>query len=142
MIDRGSSVRPRSDRPSLRHLIRLPLNIAEWRLLLMGLDVLAVNGALLLALAIRTLRAHEGPSASALTAHPWWFIILTVLWLAVAHAFDVYEPRVAGRLDAGVPSIIRSGLLTSIIYLLIPRLTPALPGSRVALVSFPLLVIA
>jgi exopolysaccharide biosynthesis polyprenyl glycosylphosphotransferase len=142
MIDRGSSVLTRSDRPSLRHLIRLPLNIAEWRLLLMGLDVLAVNGALLLALAIRTLRAHEGPSASALTAHPWWFIILTVLWLAVAHAFDVYEPQVAGRLDAGVPAIIRSGLLTCTIYLLIPRLTPALPGSRVALVSFPLLVIA
>jgi len=78
----------------------------------------------------------------ALTVHPGWFVILSGLWLVVAHAFDAYEPQVAGRLEASVPAIIRSGLFTSILYLLIPRLTPALPGSRVALVSFPLLVIA
>ncbi len=141
MIDRGSPLLASSDQASPRYRIRLPLNINEWRLLLMGLDVLAVNTALLLALTIRALRANEEPSLGVLTAHPGWFVILSGLWLVVAYTFDAYEPQVAGRLDISVPSIIRSGLLTSILYLLIPRLTPALPGSRVALVSFPLLVV-
>ena len=48
MIDRGSSVLASSNRARPRHLTRLPLNVVEWRLLLMGLDVLAVNAALLL----------------------------------------------------------------------------------------------
>lgn len=141
MIDRGSSVLVRSGRPSARRLIRLPLNIAEWRLLLMGLDVLAVDGALLLALAIRALRIHEEPSMDVLTQHPGWFVIMSGLWLAVAHAFDAYEPRVAGRLEASVPAVIRAGFLTCVLYLLIPWLTPALPESRLALVSFPALTI-
>jgi exopolysaccharide biosynthesis polyprenyl glycosylphosphotransferase len=141
MIDRGSSLLAGSDRASPRRTIRLPLNVIERRLLLVIVDLLAVNGALLLALAIRALRADEGPSMDALTTHPGWFVILSGLWLVVAHAFDAYEPQVAGRLEAGVPAIIRVGFLTSIFYLLIPRLTPALPGSRVALVSFPLLVV-
>jgi exopolysaccharide biosynthesis polyprenyl glycosylphosphotransferase len=141
MIDRGSSLLAGSDRASPRRTIRLPLNVIERRLLLVIVDLLAVNAALLLALVIRALRADEGPSLDALTAHPGWFVILSGLWLVVAHAFDAYEPQVAGRLEAGVPAIIRVGFLTSIFYLLIPRLTPALPGSRVALVSFPLLVV-
>ena len=141
MIDRGSPLLAGSDRVSPRRTIRLPLNVIERRLLLVIVDLLAVNGALLLALVIRAFRADEGPSMDALTAHPGWFVILSGLWLVVAHAFDAYEPQVAGRLEAGVPAIIRVGFLTSIFYLLIPRLTPALPGSRVALVSFPLLVV-
>jgi len=70
MIDRGSPLLAGSDRASPRYRIRLPLNIAEWRLLLMGLDVVAVNTALLLALTIRALRADEAPSLGVLTAHP------------------------------------------------------------------------
>jgi exopolysaccharide biosynthesis polyprenyl glycosylphosphotransferase len=139
MIDRGSSVLARPDRPSQRRLIRLPLNIAEWRLLLMGVDVLAVVGALLLALVIRAVRVNDEPSIDVLTQHPGWFVIMGGLWLAIGHALDAYEPRVAGRFEASVPAVIRAGLLTCVLYLLIPRLTPALPESRVALVSFPVL---
>ena len=141
MIDRGSSVLARSDRLGHRRLIRLPLNIAEWRLLLMGLDVLAVAAALLLALAIRAMRINDQPSMDVLTNHPGWFVIMGGLWLAVGHALDAYEPRVAGRFEASVPSVMRAGFLTCVLYLLIPRLTPALPESRVALVSFPVLTI-
>jgi exopolysaccharide biosynthesis polyprenyl glycosylphosphotransferase len=141
MIERGSSVLARSDRPSQRRLIRLPLNIAEWRLLLMGLDVLAVAVALLLALAIRAVRVGDDPSWTVFTEQPGWFVIMGGLWLAVGHALDAYEPRVAGRFEAGVPAVIRAGFLTCVLYLLIPRLTPALPESRVALVSFPVLTI-
>jgi exopolysaccharide biosynthesis polyprenyl glycosylphosphotransferase len=142
MIDRGSSWPARSDQTIAGRVIRLPLNIAEWRLLLMGVDALAVNGALLLALVIRALRVHEAPGAAVLPPHLGWFVILSGLYLAVAHAFDAYEPQVAGRLAASIPAVARAGFLTSVLYLLIPRLTPALPGSRVVLVSFPLLVIA
>lgn len=141
MIERGSSVLAGSDRSSHRRLLRLPLNIAEWRLLLMGLDVLAVVGALLLALAIRALRVQEEPSMDVLVQHPGWFVIMSGLWLAMGHVFDAYEPRVAGRLDTSVPAVIRAGFLTCVVYLLIPRLTPALPESRIALVSFPVLTV-
>jgi exopolysaccharide biosynthesis polyprenyl glycosylphosphotransferase len=141
MIERGSSVLARSDRPSQRRLIRLPLNIAEWRLLLMGLDVLGVSAALLLALAIRAMRVGDEPSLAVLAEHPGWFVIMGGLWLAVGHALDAYEPRVAGRLEASVPAVMRAGFLTCVLYLLIPWLTPALPESRVALVSFPVLTV-
>ena len=141
MIERGSSVLARSGRPGQRRLIRLPLNIAEWRLLLMGLDVLAVAAALVLALAIRAIRINDEPSLTVFTEHPGWFVIMGGLWLAVGHALDAYEPRVAGRLEAGVPAVIRAGFLTCVLYLLIPWVTPALPESRVALVSFPVLTI-
>ena len=95
MIDRGSSWPARSDQTIAGRVIRLPLNIAEWRLLLMGVDALAINGALLLALVIRALRVHEAPGAAVFPPHLGWFVILSGLYLAVAHAFDAYEPQVA-----------------------------------------------
>lgn len=142
MIERGSSVLAGSERSSHRRLVRLPLNIAEWRLLLMGLDVVAVTGALFLALIIRALRVQDEPSTDVLVQQPGWFVIMAGLWLAMGHVFDAYEPRVAGRLETSIPAVMRAGLLTCVLYLLIPRLTPALPESRIALLSFPVLTVA
>jgi len=136
MIERGSSSLALRQHERGR-AVRLPLHIAERRLLLVGLDVLAVNVALLLVLAIR---AHEVPNFGPLTSHPGWFVVLTGIWLVVAHALDAYESRAAGRLEAAIPAAARAGLLASILYLLVPRLTPPLPTSRIALASFPVLV--
>ena len=120
-------------------LFRLPLRVSERRLLLMGLDLLAMNGALLLALA---LRPGHNLDWGLLIDHPLWFLLLSVLWFPLAHAFDAYDLRVAGRMSTAAPAVLKGGLLTALIYLLIPFLTPALPARRLALAAFPVLAIA
>ena len=130
---------PSSILPHPSSLLRLPLHVSERRLLLMGLDLLALNGALLLALALR-----PGYSLDwrLLIQHPLWFLLLSILWFPLACAFDAYDLRVAGRMSTAAMAVLKAGLLTALIYLLIPFLTPMLPTRRLALVAFPLLVIA
>jgi len=124
---------------NVQRLLRLPLPFSERRLLLMGLDLLALNGALLLALSVRPGQSLDW---NLLVSHPIWFLSLSLLWLPLAYAFDAYDLRVAGRMSTAAPAVLKAGLLTALIYLLIPFLTPTLPPSRLALGAFPLLVIA
>ena len=123
---------------NVQRLFRFPLHISERRLFLVGLDLLAVNGALLLALA---LRPEHSLDWRLVIERPLWFLLLSVLWLPLAYAFDAYDLRVAGRLSTAALAVFKAGLLAAIIYLLIPFLTPALPSSRLALGAFPVLVI-
>lgn len=115
-------------------LFHLPLRFSERRLLLMGIDVLAINGALLVYLALRPEYIFGW---KLIIEHPLWFIILIILWLPSAHAFDAYDLQVAGRLSKFAPMLLKAGLITCGIYLLIPYLTPGLPASRPVLLSFP-----
>lgn len=120
------------------HSIRqeyFPLPFSERRLVLRALDLLAVNGALVLALRVRPGFALD---ESQLLRHPHWFLILSLLWLLTAQAFDAYDLRVAGRFSASARAVLKAGLITCGVYLLIPYITPSLPASRSALLSFPL----
>jgi len=120
----------------------LPLPVSERRLLLMGLDLLALNGALLLALGVWNRDATglalgpRGLDLEVLLQRPLWFLLLSTLWLPLAHAFDAYDLRVAGRLRTAAPAVLKAGAVTCAIYLLIPYLPPALPASRLSLFSF------
>jgi len=118
---------------NVQRLLRLPLHISERRLLLMGLDLLAVNSALLLALA---LRPEHNLNWELIVQRPLWFLLLSVLWLPFAYAFDAYDLRVAGRLSTAAPAVLKAGAITVGVYLLIPYLPPALPPSRLALFAF------
>ncbi|MCL6622947.1 MAG: sugar transferase [Syntrophobacterales bacterium] len=99
----------------------------------MGLDLLAVNGALLLAL---VLRPEYRLDWGLLIRHPHWFLLLSALWLPLAHVFDAYNLRVTGRFATSAPAVLKAGAITCAIYLLIPYLSPALPTSRFSLFSF------
>jgi lipopolysaccharide/colanic/teichoic acid biosynthesis glycosyltransferase len=121
-----------------QRFLRLPLHISERRLILIGLDLLAMNGALLLALA---LRLEYSLDWRLLIQRPRWFVLLSVLWLPLAYAFDAYDLRVAGRLSTAALAVLKAGLLTALFYLLIPFVTPSLPTRRLAVVTFPLLAI-
>jgi exopolysaccharide biosynthesis polyprenyl glycosylphosphotransferase len=114
-------------------LFHLPLRLSERRLLLMGIDLLAVNGAVLLYLAIRPEYTFHW---KLMIEHPGWFIILMLLWLPLAYAFDAYDLRVAGKLSKIAPVLLKTGLISCGIYLLIPYITPALPASLFVLFSF------
>ena len=138
MIHFPSSVfRPQSS------ILRLPLPFSERRLLLIGLDLLAINGALLLALTVwnrdalgLAMRVEHGPDLGLLLQRPLWFLLLSALWLPLAHAFDAYDLRVAGRFRTTAPAVLKAGAITCALYLLIPYLPPALPTSRLSLFSF------
>ncbi|MEM3433082.1 MAG: sugar transferase [Candidatus Methanomethyliaceae archaeon] len=116
----------------------MSLPFSERRLLLRVLDLLAVNGALVLALAMRPGYGLEG---ALVLRHPLWFLVLSLLWLLVAQAFDAYDLRVAGRFSSSALAVLKAGLVTCGVYLLIPYITPSLPASRSALLAFPLIAV-
>ncbi|WP_322798544.1 sugar transferase [Thermoflexus sp.] len=115
-----------------------PLPFSERRLVLSALDLLAVNGALILALDLRPGYILDG---TLMLRYPLWFLVLSLLWLLVAQAFDAYDLRVAGRFSSSALAVLKAGLVTSGVYLLIPYVTPALPASRSALLAFPLIAV-
>lgn len=119
--------------------LHAPLRLAERRFLLICVDLLIANGALLAAMALRYSR---GLDVSLILEHPLWFAILSASWLLAASASDTYHPRVAEHLQAVVPAVVKAGAQTTLIYLLIPFLTPALPSSRLALASLFLVITA
>ncbi len=132
---------PPADAPAAarsRAGLRLSLLLSERRFLLAALDVIALNGSLLLTLAIRSGYRMD---VSLLFQHLYWFIALSALWLPIAAAFDVYDARSLGRLSTGGLTVAKAGFLVSVVYLLIPYVTPPLPGSRMGLLTFPALVI-
>ncbi len=127
-----SSVSPRALNP------RLILRVSEYRLLLVGLDLFAVNTALLVSL---SLRSGFGLHWQILTNHPLWFALMSALWLLLANAFDAYELGVADRLLASIRAVVGAGTLAMLLYLFIPYFTPPLPTSSLAALSLPLLAV-
>ena len=79
----------------IRRLFQMPLRFSERRLLLVGIDLLAINCGLLLAIG---LRPEYGLSLRLIIENPLWFLLINILWLPIAFAFDVYDLRVAGEL--------------------------------------------
>ena len=78
-------------------LFRLPLRVSERRLLLMTLDLLAVNSAWFLA---PVLQPDHSLSGRLLSLGLFSFLLLSLLWLALAQAFDAYDLRVASRFSS------------------------------------------
>ena len=112
---------------------RFSFPLSERRALLLALDLVALNGALMLSLA---LRPEYALSWEVLVKRPQWFVLLSALWLLFATAFDVYDLRIASRARKAVPAVIKAGLITLTVYLLIPYVTPSLPSSRRMLAAF------
>ena len=100
-----------------------PLPFSERRLVLMALDLLVVNGALLLALALRPGYELDG---TLVLRHPFWFLLLSLLWLLIAHAFDAYDPRVV-RQFSSARAVLKAGLITTGLYLPSHTLPPLCP---------------
>jgi exopolysaccharide biosynthesis polyprenyl glycosylphosphotransferase len=113
--------------PSLR------LTVSERRLLLAVVDVVVLNVALLVALALR----YDYPfSWSTLTEVPVYFVLLSVLWFAWASFFDCYDlPRSADGSHSAW-STGRAAVLTALTYIAIPYYTPHFPTSRFSVYLF------
>ncbi len=121
-----------------RDRVQLPLHFSERRLLLLGLDLLAVNAALLFALALYPEYRFGWRLAA---EHPSWFLNLNILWFLFAYAFDAYDLRTAGRMASAAHSVIKPAVLATVIYMLVPLGTPPFPPSLLRLTLFPTLLI-
>ena len=120
-------------------LFRLPLRVSERRLLLMTLDLLAVNSAWFLA---PVLQPDHSLSGRLLSLGLFSFLLLSLLWLALAQAFDAYDLRVASRFSSAAPAVAKAGLLTVFIYAVAEFFWRTdLPLRGMALLAFPLLAL-
>jgi exopolysaccharide biosynthesis polyprenyl glycosylphosphotransferase len=114
------------------------VKIAERRSILIVMDFIGVNAAVLFSLALRPeYRLDPG----LIFKRPHWFLILLALWFPLAYAFDCYDPKILGRFSETAKARIKTGLVASLIYLLIPFLTPTLPSSRLLFLSLPLFLV-
>jgi exopolysaccharide biosynthesis polyprenyl glycosylphosphotransferase len=119
--------------------VGLSLPASERRLVLVLLDLAALNGGLML-----TLLLHDifPISWTLIGRNPGWLVALNALWFLFAFALDAYDLRRASVLTAAVPSVLQAGALTLLAYLLIPQLSPPLPRSRLVLLAFVAVVLA
>jgi len=110
----------------------LRMRVSERKLLLILVDLLVVNTALVLALALRT---DFTVSPRTLLLNAKWFLTLSVVWLLWALFFDLYDLARAAAVVYSVRSGVMAALATFGTYTLIPWLTPSLQ-SRLVLFLF------
>jgi exopolysaccharide biosynthesis polyprenyl glycosylphosphotransferase len=114
------------------------LTPSERRYLLAIVDLLLINGALLLSL---ILFQDFSFSFVALLLNVKWFLTLSALWVIVGMVLDIYNLARAASTVYGAIGAGAAGLLTSLAYQAIPWLTPR-PGRRVFVFAFAGLALA
>lgn len=112
------------------HTSSFSISASERRWMLILLDTAALNGSLLLALALRSDYALSG---RLVLDHPEWFLFLNGLWFFISYFFQVYDLQKAGQTRRVLSSVLSAAFLTMLIYLFTPYLPPRLPNSRAPL---------
>ena len=105
--------------------LKRPLRISERKTLLAIGDFVLVNGAVLLALWIWTLRdPHRSFSWRFILSQAHWFLILTALWFLSASLNDFYNLRLAAGLRSVWLALFRITVLVFLIYVALYFLSP------------------
>ncbi len=116
---------------------RFRLTVPERKLLLAGMDLVLLNGSLLI---VTSFWQEFQLTVPFLLAYAKWFFTLSVLWWGFGLVFEIYDLA----LSASASNILRNAslaaLLTAGVYLLIPWLTPPLLGRGYAFVFVALSV--
>ncbi len=108
------------------------LQFSERKLVLLVVDLVILNGALLLMLSLWPAPVF----ARMVERFPWYALLLSGIWLIISTFFNVYD---LAKAASAVHSIWGAGaavLITQAIYILIPYLTPVLPNRRTQIVIF------
>jgi exopolysaccharide biosynthesis polyprenyl glycosylphosphotransferase len=111
----------------------LSLRLSERKILLYGVDVLAVTIALLGTLALRTRLPFGWHS---ILIRPMWFELLILLWTICAPLLNAYDLRTAAKIPTGVAGGSIVAVVVAGIYLFIPYITPPLLQSRLTAFTF------
>lgn len=99
---------------------RLPLQISERRTLLVLVDLLLVNSAVLVALGLWALRDPLRPfSREFVLSQAHWFPILMAIWSLSALLNDFYNPGITDNLRSSGVALLRVTLLELLAYLII-----------------------
>jgi exopolysaccharide biosynthesis polyprenyl glycosylphosphotransferase len=107
------------------------LRLSERRLLLSLVDIVIVNGALMIAVAART---DIRFTASTVLELSKWFLTLTAVWFVAASIFDCYHLPRASHAAHSVRAAGGAALLAIFIYTLTPWLTPPLISRSLLLI--------
>jgi exopolysaccharide biosynthesis polyprenyl glycosylphosphotransferase len=101
----------------------LGLQVSERVLLLRVVDILLLNGALLLALVIST---EYWPDSGPLFFAWKWPATLIVVWILFSALFDLYDLARAASTTYSLRAAVPAAALTAVTYLAIPWFTPTL----------------
>jgi exopolysaccharide biosynthesis polyprenyl glycosylphosphotransferase len=111
---------------------RIPLHLSQRKILVATIDLAIVNGFLLIRL-VRDL--GEPLTLSAFFSHIHWYVTLSVIWLLAATAGDNYDSRRWPRRTIAVIGILKAWILTAVIYVFLPLLSPPLPATRITVLG-------
>jgi hypothetical protein len=102
------------------------LPVFERRLVLIALDLLAVNTALFAGLWVSS---GQNPSWILLLQHAWRFALASALWLPLGFTFDTYALGIASRFTTSAGAVLRAGFAVWTITLafLYPAFSTGLP---------------
>jgi len=106
---------------ALRKGVRL--TAAERKLFLAVVDLVLINAALVIA---ATIWVGFDLSLVAVVVYAKWFMTLSVLWWACGTIFDVYNLKLANNVSSILAASGLAALMTTITYVLIPVVTPAI----------------
>jgi FlaA1/EpsC-like NDP-sugar epimerase len=88
------------------------------RLVLALIDLLFVNAAVVIALAVWALRGDKD-LRDLLTTQAYWFGLFSILWLCFEYLSGLYDLRIVAQLRATIRALAQTFLLVLVAYLLI-----------------------
>ena len=121
---------------------RLPLQITERRTLLIGIDLVLVNVAVIASLGIWALREPEPFSMRYILSGIYWFPALSLLWFLTAWANDFYAQRIAVNAERSRHVLFRITGLTWLVYLTIYFASPRDTLPRLFIIYFSVISFA
>lgn len=112
---------------------RLSLSPSDWQAILLTVDVVLLNIALM---SVTWWRLDQPAGWSGIRGNPEWYLLLTLIWLLVAGVLHVYHLRQPAHLGRSLSGVIAPwfGLLG--LYLAIPYVTPPMLHSRLTTLLF------
>jgi exopolysaccharide biosynthesis polyprenyl glycosylphosphotransferase len=130
---------PASSRAHSTQPQRFCLHFSERRVLLAVGDLIVLNVALLVSLYLRPQIVLANPPLLTLLL---WGVVISLFWFAPALWLNVYDLQMAATPLASTARASSAMLITTVIFLLAPRITPSLPHSRLELLTLPMLATA
>jgi exopolysaccharide biosynthesis polyprenyl glycosylphosphotransferase len=95
---------------------RLPLRISARRLLLLAVDILAVNLSVFIALFLFSRRQDTAFSLEYVISGLHWFPFLTIVWLLVGYLNDFYDLKTAADKQRSIMALARAAIIVFLIY--------------------------
>ena len=119
----GSNNTPQAPAVPLARSRHFSLRTSERYVVLGAIDILLINASLIAAV---SLTSDFTLSFNTLLAYYKWFFTLTVAWLGCATFFDCYNLARAASTTATIRNTTLAIVVTVVVYILIPYLTPPL----------------